>query len=251
MSLDSSFSLKGSILPSRLKARVMLKRLLRKVQYGIFLLRIGGPKVFLPELKRQVYSRTTYFGMELDLDKDIAEVPSRMKLSVQPASEEDLKEALQKVKSESNEAAYQLVQRIWFYESGFHNCYVARTVDTSELCRIAFWLVFPTDSQGRRESYRKRLPWLREGDAVPEYGYTFEKYRGNRILPSMRFATHQMARRKGFKRLVAYVKNDNMAMLKFCEMDGYSKFEEMQILTLFFLTIRKHIKNQTCSEPVA
>ena len=81
----------------------MLKRAFRKVRYAILLLRIGGLKLFLCQLKRQVYSRATYIGMGANLDTDIVQVPSRLEYTLRPASPEDMEEVLQKAKTESKE----------------------------------------------------------------------------------------------------------------------------------------------------
>ena len=116
----------------------MLGQALIKVRYALLLLKIGGPGVFLKQLGRQIFSTATYFGLEKSLEGETAPVVTGApEYSLQPASPEDMEEILQKVGSEGKESAHELIQRKWFYESGFHNCYVARTTENADICLCA------------------------------------------------------------------------------------------------------------------
>ena len=112
-----------------------------------------------------------------------------------------MKEVFQKIKTESKESAYELIQRKMFYDSGFHNCYVARTADTNELCHIN-WLLSSEDNNVRSRGFRSQLPRLKEDELLVENFFTFEKYRGNRLMASVIGQSLEMARSKGFKRMI-------------------------------------------------
>lgn len=217
----------------------MLNPALRKVYYGILLIKHGGLTIFWHRLKRQIYSKTIFWGLERNLQTNSVHVPCRIEYSLRSASEEDMEEVLQKSKSGSQESVYELIQRKWFYESGFHDCYVARTADSNELCYIQ-WLVSSADDHVVSRGFRSRLPRLREDEVLIENAFTFEKYRGKRIMPSVIVELCEMARRKGFKRMLAYVAEDNIASLKGFERVGFNKFEEIREIRFLFLTKRKH-----------
>ncbi len=217
----------------------VLKEALRKVRYAVLLARVGGPKVFFRQLKRQVYSRATFIGLEKNLNTKCAPVPCRVEYALQLASEKDMDEVVQKAKTESKESAHELVQRRWFYESGFLNCYVARTIDTGELCYMV-WLISLVDRALVKSGFRDMLPRLKEDEILMENSYTFEKHRGNRIMPSAMAEWSEMARSNGFKRVITYVRQDNIASLRGCERAGFRKFEEIPEFKLLFFSKRGH-----------
>jgi ribosomal protein S18 acetylase RimI-like enzyme len=190
-------------------------------------------------LGRQLYSRDTLLGLEQDLETKVVLLSSRFTYSLQPASEKDIEELLTKAKTESKASAHELIERKWFYESGFCDCYVARTTDAGELCFIA-WLVSPKDSSVMSQGFRSRLPSLKEDELLLENCYTFERYRGNGIMPSVVGRLCELARSQGFKRLITYVRQDNRASLRAFDKLGLRKFEEIPELKLLFFTRRKH-----------
>jgi hypothetical protein len=219
---------------------VVLKRILRKVHYAILLLKLAGPRVFARELRHQVCSRTTFIGLEKDLDAEGVPVQSRIEYTLRPASEEDMKEVLQRAKSEDKESARELLLRKWFYDAGFHNCYIARTADANELCYMQ-WLVSPDDNNKVSRQFSSRFPRLKEHEIRLENAFTLDKYRGNRVMSSVMVKLSELARSRGFKRLVTFVGQNNIASLKGCGRAGFKKFEEISELKLFFFTKRKTV----------
>jgi ribosomal protein S18 acetylase RimI-like enzyme len=218
---------------------MMLKRAFRVVRYAALQLELGGPKPFFTQLKRQVYNKNLFLGLEENLDTNGKRIPSNLTYSLQQASEKDMEDLLAKAKSESKESVHELIERRWFYECGFHDCYVARTADTGELCFVA-WLLSAKDNNLVNRNFKNRLPRLEEDELLLENCYTFEKYRGNSIMPSALLKLWQLARNKGFKRIITYVRKDNKSSLRAFEKLGLRKFEEIPELKLFFFTRRKY-----------
>ena len=232
----------------------MLKRAFRKMRYAILLLKVGGPKVFIRQLRHQLYSRTTHVGLERNLDTDFVQVPSRIEYSFQLATEEDIEEILQKAKTESKESAFDLIQQKWFYESGFRNCYIVRTADTGELCHVN-WLMIPNHSampsavspgidDAMSQVFGSLLPWMKDDECLGANAYTFEKYRGYGIFASVNSKLFDIGRNSGMKRMISYVRQDNVASLKSSARVGFKNFEEVHELKLLFLTRWKHIPCQ-------
>ena len=217
----------------------MLKRALRVVRYAARLFKIGGLRVVFSQLRRQIYTKDTLLGLEMNLNKDIVPVSSRLKYSLRPASDKDMEEMLSKAKEETKESAHELIERKWFYECGFHDCYVARTAYTGDLCFVA-WLISARDSNVVNQGFKSRLPSLNDDELLLENCYTFEEYRGNGVMPSVLVELWEMARSQGFKRLITYVRHDNIASLRAFEKLGFSRFEEIPELKLCFFTRRKH-----------
>ncbi|OGO20818.1 MAG: hypothetical protein A2144_03455 [Chloroflexi bacterium RBG_16_50_9] len=217
----------------------MLTRVLRKLFYAARLFKVGGPRVFWHQLKRQIYSRDTLFGLEKTWNADGAQVSSRLQYVLSKASEEDMAEVLSRAKTESKQAAHELVERKWFYDCGFHDCYVARTVDTGEPCCLA-WLVSAEDNDVVTQGFGSRLPALKKDELLLENCYTFEKYRGKNLMPAVVLDLWKMAGGHGFRRLITYVRQDNTASLKVFEKLAFREFEKIPELKFLFFTGRKH-----------
>ena len=216
---------------------MMLDSAFRKVRYGILLIKNGGLWLFWHHLKRQIYGKSTFWVLERDLQTDNGHIPCGIEYSLRPASKEDMEEVLRISRSESRESVYDLMQRKWFYESGFHDCYVARTADTNDPCYIQ-WLVTSANGHMVSRGFRGRFPRLREDEVLVENVFTFEKYRGKGIMPSAIDALSRMARGKGFKRMLTCVRADNTYSLRGFERAGFRKFDEIRE-TRFLFSIRR------------
>ncbi len=225
----------------------MLKSILSKVQYAILLFRFGGLKVFLRQVRLQIYSRATLIGLEKNLAAKSTQVPCKLEYTLRLASEEDMKEVLRRAKSEGGESARELLHRKWFYDAGFRTCYVARTADTGEICSLQ-WLVLRDNSNLARQGFKRRYPKLKEGEILLDKVFTFEKYRGNRIMPSVMVKLFELARSKGFEWARIYIDQNNTASLKGAERAGFKKFTEVPELKLLFFTKRKHGDNYSHPE---
>ncbi len=218
----------------------MLMRALGWVRYGILVLKLGGVAAFFHELKRGIYSTDTYIGVEMDLDTEIVQVPSKVKYSLRVASEADMREVFRKMKSESKKSTIELIIRQFFYESGFHNCYVARTADTNELCYVT-WMLTSKDNDLASHRFGSRFSVLKENEVLLAHRYTFEKYRGNKIAPSVDLQLCEMARKNGFEREIGYSAADNLASLKASETAGHKPFETIRVRRLLFVATRERL----------
>jgi len=217
----------------------MLNRLLGTLYHSMLSLRLGGPRAFFQQLKRRIYSRTTYILLEKNLETaEVVVVPSRLEYSLRLATEEDMEEAFQLAKSEKKEEASGWVDRKRCYESGYHNCYVARTADTGELCHVHWLITSEEDKVARRRFLAQRIK-VKDGECLLEKAYTFEKYRGQRIHNSVQAAMCEIARARGFKRVTGYVPADNVASVKGGERGGF-QMSVVSELKLFFFTRWKH-----------
>ena len=205
----------------------------------MLLLKVGGPIPFLHQLRRQIWSRANFLGMEKTLNAESVQVPCAIEYRLRPASKEDLEEMVRLARLEGKEAVRELVQRKWFYDCGFHDCYVARTVKDNELCYVQ-WLVSRVDNKAIDDGFGNRLPRLQEDEILVENAFTFSKYRGNRLYPSALLQLAEVARKRGFRRMLVYVREDNIASLKGCERAGFRVFEKVPEVKLLLLTKRSH-----------
>lgn len=218
----------------------MLTGFVRKVCCAIELLKVGGIKEFFRQLKRQIYCKDTYIGLEKNLQENgnLAQTQCKIKYSLGLATKKDIDEILQKAKTESKESVYDLVFRKWLYECGFHNWHIARAVDTDEICFMQS-VIHSENNHTDNGNIKNCFAKLKEGEALLEGAYTFEKYRGNRLHPSVVFDILEIYRKKGFKHVITYIKDDNEASLKGAERLGFTQFQEVHKLNFLF---KKKIK---------
>jgi hypothetical protein len=217
----------------------MLSIILRKTRYAMMLFNAGGAMLFLRQFGRQIYSKATFWGLEKRLDATKIDVASGLEYHLRPASEDDIEEMLKRTDEEGRDSVHDLLQRKWFYDCGFHDCYVGRTADGGDLCYIQ-WLVSRKDESALNKGFQGRLPNLKEDEILVENAFTFKRYRGNGVYPSALVRLAEISRGKGFKRMLVYVKKDNIASLRGCEKAGFEVFERVPEVKFLFLTKRKH-----------
>lgn len=134
--------------------------------------------------------------------------------------------------------AVEMLKRKMCHEFGFHNSYVARTTKNNELCYV-IWVMTQAENDLLHRLYKNRFPKLKEGDVLFENRYTFEKFRGNRIAPSVDVQLCEMAKKDGFKRQIGYISSENIASLKAAERASHKPFEQVQIRKFLFFVRRK------------
>ena len=222
-----------------------------EMYYAFMLLRLGGLKVFLKQLRCQIYSRSAQVGFTVDLQRnDIPRIEAKINYTLSLASEQDMNEILQKTKTESEESVQSLVYRRWLYEDGYHNWYIARTADTNELCFMQS-VIHPEDDKVVKGRFKGWFPKLKEDEILLEGAYAFEKYRGCRLCDSVASDILDIYRKKGFKRMITYIKKDNVTSLKAAAKTGFTKFEEVPIHKILFFTRSEFSASKDSGELVA
>lgn len=217
----------------------MSSRALKKLYFALLILRYGGAALFLRHLKCQIYDSAIFLGLEKDLNVECIPVPCQVDYSLHVASEEDVWEMQLRAKSEGGESVYELIGRKWYYDSGFRDCYIARVNGTNELCFVQFMMSL-ADYDSIDQSYKSILPRLKEDEVWLENSYTFKKYRGKKVMSSVLVDLEKIAQDRGFRRMVTYIREDNIASIKGCERAGFTIFEQIPETKLLFSTSRKY-----------
>ena len=218
---------------------LVLGRVIRKLRYGVLLIRIEGPIGFLGQMRSQIYSRTVYVGLERDLATETAPVPCQVEYRLTVASKEDMEDVLASAGSEGEEAVYELLGRKLFFDSGFRDCYLARAVETNEPCFVQ-WVISLANLEALGPSVARNAPRLRDDELWMENSYTFRKYRGKRVMSSVLVALAEIAEDRGFRRIVTYIREDGLASIKGCERAGFTAFERVPEVRFLFSTRRKY-----------
>jgi hypothetical protein len=216
---------------------VPFKTSLKKIHYAILLGRIAGANILAKELIRQIYSRTYFAGMEKDLNKPCLDFQTDIKYILQRGKQTDIDELLTIAKTASKVSAYELVMRKMFYDSGFRKFYVARTTESGELCYIA-WLLSSLENPELRDGF-KGIPPIKENEVLMFNLFAFEKFRKTGLASSVDSLLCKVAVEKGYKRVIAYTLEDNIAAVKALEKIGFTKFGWKYERRLFFSVTRE------------
>jgi L-amino acid N-acyltransferase YncA len=218
----------------------MLKKFLRTAYSAFMLLKMVGPKLFLKKLGRQLYSRDVQIGLEKNLEEDSTLPPANtnIKYYLRTATEADMDEAFQQTDTESKESVQILMYMKWLYECGFRNWYIARTADTNEVCFMDS-VILPEDNPLIEKSFKTWFPILKDDEVLLEGAYAFEKFRGKGLTTCAHVEMLDIFRKKGFKRMLVYIKKDNLPSFKLIGKVGFTKFEEVPVLKILFFTRRK------------
>lgn len=199
-----------------------LKAIFNKFRYAVLIFRIAGPISMMHELKRQIYSKTYFIGMEKVLNKPFLEFQTDIEYTLQKGKRTDIDEILTIAKTASNESAYELIMRKMFYDSGFSEFYVARTKKSGELCYVA-WLLSSSDHPELRDGF-KGIPPVKENEVLMFNLFAVEKFRGNNLASSVDSLLCKVAFKNGKKRVIAFPLGNNIAAVKALEKIGFKKY---------------------------
>ena len=198
-----------------------LKASFKKLRYAVLLGRIAGPNVLARELRRQIYSKCYFVGMEKDLNEPCLDVQTDIEYTLQSGKQTDIDEIVTIAETASKVSAYELVMRKMFYDSGFREFYVARTTESGELCYIA-WLLSSAERPELRDGF-KGIPPVKDNEVLLFNLFAFEKYRGKGLAASVDSLLCKIAMENGYERAVAYPLANNAAGIKALEKIGFRK----------------------------
>ena len=201
------------------------------------MLRLLGPRLFLEKVRYQVFSRIPHLCLGKELDNRNTASKSYQEVILLPASSEEVRQFFQLMAMESKESRYAMLVRRSFYEKGFDNCYIGRTIESGEMASIT-WAVTPGDVKKKR--FEHRYPFLREDEMIGENIYTLEKFREKGVMESTGRQEEAIAAGQGFKRMLFIVREDNVPSLKSCKRRGRLIYRKLMISHILF-----HIKVET------
>lgn len=103
-------------------------------RFGLLTLRLVGPRVFLQQLKNQIYGHTVFIVTTRQLDEP--NFPSSFECVVSQASPEEVEELFHEMYHKSPNGMYELLIRKWYHDQGFGDCYITRNSDINAICSV-------------------------------------------------------------------------------------------------------------------
>lgn len=136
--------------------------------------------------------------------------------------------------------------RKWYHERGFGDCYIARAVDTNEIC-VVRWVV--TAEHVRKLGWEDRFP-LEEDEYISENAYTFERYRREGAAIASSNLMTGLIRQRGLTRFRYYTDETNIPSLKWGERAGDAVCARILERHFFFGVTRKTLEQYTPPIPM-
>jgi ribosomal protein S18 acetylase RimI-like enzyme len=174
-----------------------------------YILKELGPRASLRLLGSRILSYNHYYVLRKNLMEKQPESPAH-KLEVSRISEQDIEEILRSLEGCSADEKRDVLAFLLFYQSGFRNCYVMRSEQ-----KVAYMqtLIFPEENELIRKSYRGKFYPLKDTQVMLENVFTFPNFRGLGCFQSGTRQLLDLARAKGSRSALCYVRKDRVEAL--------------------------------------
>jgi GNAT superfamily N-acetyltransferase len=181
--------------------------------------------VLLYELRRRVYSRVVYLGVRLDL----SELP-RVPKAGQGVSLRQIEPDDYPYFTDFCAPGLDVIGVLIRISAGrrlhsrIRTCYVLVTSD-GKPCHMEY-LVYPDQQRDLEDFFPGRFPRLAPDEALLEYAFTLDEYRGRGTALVAMAELASRAKGDGMRSLVTFAPLDNEPMLKLCEWSGFVPYLE-------------------------
>ena len=178
---------------------------------SIFVFHSLKTKAFLRLLLDTLFSMNQYYILGRSLAPPLEYSFARMpKGDISPLTENDITYLRRNISLLNEEDRRELLARLFFYESGFTNCYVMR--NGTDIAYLQ-WIIFPSENRVISQKYSTKFNLLSDKQVMIENAFTFPNYRGRGYLP---FGTQQLlelAKRNGYSSAICYIRTDRITSL--------------------------------------
>jgi ribosomal protein S18 acetylase RimI-like enzyme len=177
----------------------------------LYILRVLGPTTSLKLLGSRILSINHYYVLR----KNLLEPPNKAhpiknKMEVAPISRGDVHEILASLDACCPAEKKDVLAYLLFYQSGFKNCYVMRRDENVAYMQT---LIFPSENSLIKEKYRGKFYPLKDSQVMIENVFTFPPFRGLGCFQSGTTQLLELARAKGYRSALCYVRKDRVAAL--------------------------------------
>jgi len=180
-------------------------------QRFLLVVRSGKLAKLARELVKRVFSNSESYLLRRDLTVPFHASKPKQPIEVRPIRDSDLSDILEARPG-----------RLLILRANIPTRYLATTA-SGEICYMQ-WLVGQSDLARFKSFFDGDLNDLGKDEVLLEFAYTFEKFRGQRIMPAAMAAIAEKGLLSGARYAVTYVQKDNIAALKGCSAAGFSPY---------------------------
>lgn len=182
-----------------------------------YLLNILGLAAFIRLTSSRILSLNHYYVLRQSINSANSNFTSATrKMDIVPISENDISEIEVALRECEVEDKKEILSRLIFYKSGLRNCYIIR--HDKKIAHMQ-WIIYPEENSVIKGKYCKKFYPLTGSQVMIENAYTFPSYRGLGYLSSGTQQLMDLARERGYRSAVCYIRKDKIASLnEFCKM---------------------------------
>jgi hypothetical protein len=181
------------------------------VQRFLLVVRSGKFARLAQELVKRVFSNSESYLLRRDLTVPFQAPAPKQPIEVRPIGDADIAAILAARPG-----------RLLILKANIPTCYLGITA--SGQISYMQWLIGQTDLERFRPFFDGELRNLRKDEVLLEFAYTFEQFRGQKIMPAAMAAIAEKGLLSGARYAVTYVQKDNIAALKGCAAAGFSPY---------------------------
>jgi hypothetical protein len=181
------------------------------VQRFLLVVRSGKFAKLARELVKRVFSNSESYLLRRDLTVPFHAQAPKQPIEVRPIRDSDIPAILSARPG-----------RLLILKANIPTCYLGITAGG----QISYmqWLIGQSDLERFRPFFDGELRNLRKDEVLLEFAYTFEQFRGQKIMPAAMAAIAEKGLLSGARYAVTYVQKDNIAALKGCSAAGFSPY---------------------------
>jgi hypothetical protein len=188
-----------------------MRQVLATLRTMLLVARRGEIKEIVQGARQRVYSRSTSLILRRDLSKPLKPPSSKQPITVRPIRDGDLSRIMA-----------ERPRRYSVLRAKIPTCYVAESAD-GELCYMQ-WLTGPAQQRRLNRYITGEPKELLADEVLLEFAYTFDKFRGQGVMPAAMATIAEQGLRAGARWALTYVNDDNIASLKGCAKAGFRPY---------------------------
>ena len=179
-----------------------------QAQRFLLVVRSGKFAALAGELAKRMFSNKESYLLRRDLTVPFNPAPPKQPIEIRPIRESDKAEILKARPG-----------RLAILRANIPTCYLAVTA-SGEICYMQ-WLIEPKNIERFKPFFDGELKNLAKDEVLLEFAYTFEKFRGQKIMGAAMAAIAEKGLQSGARYAVTYVQKDNIAAIKGCALANF------------------------------
>ena len=188
-----------------------MSALLDQAQRLLLIVRRGKFAALADEFAKRIFSNSESYLLRRDLSLPFTPAAPKQAIEIRPILDSDLPQILSARPG-----------RFAILRARIPTCYLAVTA-SGEIAYMQ-WLVAHCDIERFKPFFEGQLGALRADEVLLEFAYTFEKFRGQKIMGAAMAAIAEKGLLSGARYAVTFVQKDNIAALKGCGTAGFTPY---------------------------
>ena len=182
-----------------------------QAQRLLLVIRSGKFAALANEFAKRIFSNSESYLLRRDLSVPFIPAAPKQPIEIRPINDTDDPEILKARPG-----------RFAILRAKIPTCYLAVTASG----QIAYmqWLVAQPDIERFKPFFDGQLGTLRQDEVLLEFAYTFEQFRGQKIMGAAMAAIAEKGLQSGARYAVTFVQRDNIAALKGCGSAGFAPY---------------------------